>query len=335
MLLRAGAQVTGYALQPPTDPSLFEMAQLRDKMTSVTGDIRDLLKLLSVFDKSRPEIVIHMAAQPLVRESYADPVTTFETNVMGTVNVLECVRRTPGVRSFVNVTTDKVYRNKEWSWGYRETDELGGYDPYSGSKSCSELVTWSYMKSFFSKEAGGDGSVCDCAVSSMRAGNVIGGGDFARDRIIPDCVRAAIEGKDIIVRNPDSVRPYEFVLEPVYAYLMLAAMQAENPALAGSYNIGPDDSDNKTTGELTDLFCKCWNRRHASEVTWKNVSDGGPHEAGFLKLDTSLIRSTLGWKPHFNIEQTMDKIVEWTDEWQDGNDIAACMDRQIDEFVRS
>lgn len=335
MLLMAGAEVTGYALEPPTDPDLFSMAGLKDKMNSVTGDIRNLPELMETFRKAQPEIVIHMAAQPLVRTSYEEPVLTFETNVMGTVNVLECVRQTKSVRSFVNVTTDKVYRNKEWSWGYRENDELCGYDPYSNSKSCSELVTDSYRNSFFSEKAQkADGSSVNCAISTMRAGNVIGGGDFALDRIIPDCIRAAVKGEEIIVRNPYSIRPFQFVLEPVYAYLMVAARQEQDPSLAGCYNVGPEDVDTKTTGELVTLFCDQWNKRH-SGASWKNVSDGGPHEAGFLKLDTSKIRGVFDWEPHLHIEETMGLILDWVDVWQEGGDIPACMDRQITEFLNA
>ena len=207
ILTNAGAKVTGYALNPPTEPSLFDAAGVKEKMHSVIGDIRDLKHLKQVFDEAEPEIVLHLAAQPIVRDSYKEPVYTYETNVMGTVNVLECVRLTPSVRSFVNVTTDKVYENMEWEYGYRETDRLDGYDPYSNSKSCSELVTHSYQKSFFS-----DGR---CAISTCRAGNVIGGGDFANDRIVPDCIRAAMKKQDIIVRNPNSTRPYQHVLEPL------------------------------------------------------------------------------------------------------------------------
>ena len=225
ILTNAGAKVTGYALNPPTDPALFDAAGVKEKMHSVIGDIRDLEHLKQVFDEAEPEIVLHLAAQPIVRDSYKEPVYTYETNVMGTVNILECVRLTPSVRSFVNVTTDKVYENMEWEYGYRETDRLDGYDPYSNSKSCSELVTHSYQKSFFS-----DGR---CAISTCRAGNVIGGGDFANDRIVPDCIRAAMKKQDIIVRNPNSTRPYQHVLEPLLLYLAVAKAQYEDIRFAG------------------------------------------------------------------------------------------------------
>lgn len=327
MLLQAGAQVTGYALEPPTEPSIFRLTEMERKMTSVSGDIRDLPKLKEVFDRYQPEIVIHMAAQPLVRESYRNPVDTYETNVMGTVNILECVRLFPCVRSFVNVTTDKVYLNREWSWGYRENEELNGYDPYSNSKSCSELVTSSYQRSFFAEKG------CRTAISTVRAGNVIGGGDFAADRIIPDCIRAALEKREIIVRNPYSTRPYQHVLEPVSAYLMIAQRQYEDISYAGNYNVGPNDTDCYTTGELVDLFCRKWNQQTGENMTWENVSDGGPHEANFLKLDCSKIKSAFGWKPVWNVEQAMKKIVEWTQAYVTGQDVSAVTDRQIREYM--
>lgn len=325
MLINAGARVTGYALEPPTNPSLFEMCALESQMNSILGDIRDLKHLLQIFEEVQPEIVIHMAAQPIVRDSYKDPVYTYDVNVMGTVNVLECVRRYTSVKSFVNVTTDKVYLNKEWVWGYRENEELNGYDPYSNSKSCSELVTSSYKNSFFADR--------DVAITTARAGNVIGGGDFANDRIIPDCIRAVSKGKEIIVRNPYSIRPYQHVLEPVAAYLMIAQAQYENRELAGNYNVGPDDADCWTTGELVTLFCDKWNKKMKTHVTWKNVYDGGPHEANFLKLDCSKLKVTFGWNPHWDVEMTMEKIVEWTKLYLAGENISQCMDKQIEEFL--
>lgn len=328
MLLQAGAQVIGYALEPPTDPSIFRLTEMEQKMTSVSGDIRDLGRLKETFNRYQPEIVIHMAAQPIVRESYKDPVYTYETNVMGTVNILECVRLFSCVRSFVNVTTDKVYLNREWPWGYRENEELNGYDPYSNSKSCSELVTSSYQKSFFA-----EGQGRQAAISTARAGNVIGGGDFATDRIIPDCVRAAIEKRKIIVRNPYSTRPYQHVLEPVATYLMIAQRQYEDISYAGNYNVGPNDTDCYTTGELVDLFCRKWNQQTGGNMTWENVSDGGPHEANFLKLDCSKVKSAFGWKPVWNVEQAMEKIVEWTQAYVTGQDVSAVTDRQIREYM--
>ncbi len=325
VLLMADAQVTGYALEAPTCPGLFDLCHFREQMDSITGDIRDLAHLKSVFEKVQPEIVIHMAAQPLVRESYRNPVYTYETNVMGTVNVLECVRMCPSVRSFLNVTTDKVYLNREWEWGYRENEELNGYDPYSNSKSCSELVTGSYLNSFFM-----DASV---AISTARAGNVIGGGDFALDRIIPDCIRAVEKDEDIIVRNPFSVRPYEHVLEPVVAYLMIVKAQYEDKRYAGSYNVGPDEVDCWTTGDLVTLFCNKWNTMTGKNVKWINRYDGGPHEAGFLKLDCSRLKRTFGWKPRWNVETAMEKIVEWSYIYLRHGDVDECMKRQIEQFL--
>lgn len=325
MLIMAGAKVVGYALEPPTNPSLFKLCRIGDSMESIVGDVRDLAHMKEAFERTQPEIVIHMAAQPLVRESYKNPVYTYETNVMGTVHVLECVRTTPSVKSFVNVTTDKVYLNKEWQWGYRENEELNGYDPYSNSKSCSELVTSSYVNSFFQD--------MDVAISTARAGNVIGGGDFATDRIIPDCIRAAEKKEDIIVRNPFSTRPYEHVLEPVAAYLMIAKAQYEDKKYAGSYNVGPDDADCWTTGNLVTLFCDKWNAHTRDSMKWINQYDGGPHEANFLKLDCSKLRSVFNWKPHWNVETTMEKIVEWSYAYLQGEDMAAWMRKQIEEFM--
>ncbi len=320
MLINAGAIVTGYSLNPPTEPNLFSMCKLEDKMNSVIGDIRDLDKLWEAFSESDPEIVFHLAAQPIVRDSYKDPVYTYETNVMGTLHILECIRKSENVKSFLNVTTDKVYENREWEWGYRESDPLDGYDPYSNSKSCSELVTHSYKSSFFQDR--------DTAISTARAGNVIGGGDFANDRILPDCVRAAIKGEAIIVRNPHSTRPYQHVLEPLSVYLMIAAKQYEDKKQEGYYNVGPDDKDCVTTGELVDIFCKKW----GENVTWENKYDGGPHEANFLKLDCSKIKKTFAWKPVWGVEEAIEKTVEWSKIYNKGEDISACMDRQIGEF---
>lgn len=320
MLIKAGAKVTGYSLQSPTDPALFEVAGLSRQMNSVIGDIRDLEHLKTVFQDTKPEIVFHLAAQPIVRDSYKDPVYTYETNVMGTVNLLECVRLTETVKSFLNVTTDKVYENKEWEYGYRECDPLDGYDPYSNSKSCSELVTHSYAKSFFS----GRGT----AISTSRAGNVIGGGDFANDRIIPDCIRSAIKNQEIILRNPDSTRPYQHVLEPLAVYMTIAMKQYEDDSYQGYYNVGPDDKDCVTTGELTNLFCEAWGQG----ITWSAKPDDGPHEANFLKLDCSKIKRVFGWTPRYGVKEAVNKTVEWTREYLAGADMITVMDRQIGEF---
>lgn len=322
MLINAGAEVTGYALNPPTKPSLFEIANISGKMNSVIGDIRDLSKLKETFIKTQPEIVFHLAAQPIVRESYKNPVYTYETNVMGTVNICECVRTSDSVKSFLNVTTDKVYLNKEWEWGYRENEELDGYDPYSNSKSCSELVTHSYINSFFKD--------MNIAVSTARAGNVIGGGDFASDRIIPDCIRAAIKHEDIVVRNPFSTRPYQHVLEPIYAYLMIAQKQYEDIKYAGYYNVGPDDRDCFQTGALVDLFVKYW----GEGMRWIDKYDGGPHEANFLKLDCSKLKKTFGWQPHWDLNIAIEKVVEWSKCWLTNGDIEKCMNKQIEEFMK-
>ena len=319
------AEVTGYSLDAPTEPSLFKIAGIANDIHSVIGDIRDFASLKKAFDEAQPEIVLHLAAQPIVRDSYKDPAYTYETNVMGTVNILECVRQSSCVKSFLNVTTDKVYLNKEWAWGYRENEELDGYDPYSNSKSCSELVTHSYKNSFFTDKEGN----AIIPISTARAGNVIGGGDFANDRIIPDCVRAAQKHEDIIVRNPFSTRPYQHVLEPLFAYLMIAAKQYEDSKYAGWYNVGPDDVDCFQTGAIVDLFVSKW----GDGMKWINKHDGGPHEANFLKLDCSKLKTTFGWYPHWNLNDAMEKIVEWSKAWIAGQDIRPIMDKQIEEFL--
>lgn len=323
MLVNAGADVAGYSLEPPTVPNLFELAGLEGRMASVIGDIRDMDHLKATFEVFQPEIVFHLAAQPIVRDSYKDPRYTYETNVMGTVNLLECVRKTRSVRSVLNVTTDKVYHNNEWCWGYREEDPLDGFDPYSNSKSCSELVTHSYINSFFHQPD-------SPAVSTARAGNVIGGGDFANDRIIPDCVRAMRDGKVIGVRNPYSTRPFQHVLEPLAVYLMIAQRQYEDRRFAGFYNVGPDDCDCVTTGELADLFCRCW----GEGACWENLAEeNAPHEANFLKLDCSRIKSVFGWKPRWHIAECMEMTCRFAKIWLAGGDIPAEMDREIEAFL--
>ena len=322
ILADAGAIVTGYSLQPPTQPSLFNIAEIKKGITSIIGDIRNYQSLKAAFDAAQPEIVLHLAAQPIVRDSYKDPVYTYETNVMGTVNILECVRNSNSVKSFLNVTTDKVYKNKEWEWGYRENEELDGFDPYSNSKSCSELATHSYKNSFFS-----DGRV---AISTARAGNVIGGGDFANDRIIPDCIRAMSSGNVIEVRNPYSTRPYQHVLEPLFAYLMIAAKQYQDGKYAGYYNVGPDECDCVNTGMLADLFCESW----GNGAAWVNKAENdAPHEAGFLKLDCSKIRSVFGWRPRWHIEKCIEMTVRFSKVWMDKGDIRTEMERQIREYL--
>lgn len=321
ILVGAGAILTGYALEPPTKPNLFTLSGVGQKMHSVIGDIRDFEHLKRVFDETEPECVFHLAAQPIVRESYRIPRETYETNVMGTVNVLECVRLTKSVKSFLNVTTDKVYANDEQpDHPFCEDEPLDGYDPYSNSKSCSELVTHSYRKSFFE-----DGR---CAISTARAGNVIGGGDFAPDRIIPDCVRAAEKGAEIVVRNPYSTRPYQHVLEPLNVYLEIAMRQYENRDFAGYYNVGPDECDCVTTGELVTKFCNTW----GNGLKWVNRHDGGPHEAAFLMLDNGKIKRTFGWSPKWHMDEVINKTVEWTRVYFNKGNIAAEMDAEIEAF---
>lgn len=323
ILLMAGADVTGYSTEPPTDPSIFALSNMEKQMRSIIGDVRDLKQMQEVFAQVQPEIVLHLAAQPIVLDSYKKPVYTYETNVMGTVNILECVRLNPCVKSFLNVTTDKVYHNNEWEWGYRETDPLDGFDPYSNSKSCSELVTHSYKNSFFT-----DGHV---AISTARAGNVIGGGDFANDRIIPDCIRAAQAGQPITVRNPHSTRPFQHVLEPLMAYLMIAAKQYEDRTFEGYYNVGPDEKDCVTTGELVDMFCQSW----GGGQTWENHFAGGPHEANFLKLDCSKLKHVFGWKPVWGVQEAIDRTVAWSKAWLAGEEVNEVMESQIKAFLNA
>ena len=320
VLCLLGAEVTGYALEPEKE-SLFRMTGMQDHVKSIAGDIRDIDLLRKTFEENKPEIVIHMAAQPIVREGYKNPVYTYETNVMGTVNILECIRTTSTVKSFINVTTDKVYKNKEWDWGYRENEELNGFDPYSNSKSCSELVTESYKNSFFADRA--------IAISTARAGNVIGGGDFAIDRIIPDCVRAMKRGETIGVRNPYSIRPYQHVLEPVVAYLLIAQEQYKNLLLAGNYNVGPDECDCVTTGDLVEMFCRKW----GDNAQWIDMAEkNAPHEAGFLKLDCSRVKRVFGWKPRWHIEECMDMVCRFGKAYVNNENLNDEMEREISKF---
>lgn len=315
-----GAQVTGYALNPPTKPNLFELIELDRKINSVIGDVRDFDKLKKSFDAARPEIVFHMAAQPLVLEGYKNPAATYSTNVMGTVNILECVRLSSTVKSFLNVTTDKVYHNDDRAFGYRENDTLDGIDPYSNSKSCSELVTACYRRSFF-----GDGRV---AISTARAGNVIGGGDFAAFRIVPDCVRAALARETIKVRNPNSIRPYQHVLEPLLAYMMIAEAQYADETFADCYNVGPDESDCITTGELVNIFCDCW----GEGLTWENLATNLPREANFLKLDCAKLKAVFDWSPRWNVATALEMVADWTKIYRAGGNLSACMERQLEKI---
>ncbi len=322
ILINSGAIVCGYSLEPQTKPNLFSLSNIERQMNSNIGDIRDFAKLKSIFDSFDPEIVIHLAAQPLVRDSYDNPVYTYETNVLGTVNICECVRLSKRVKSFLNVTTDKVYFNEDIpNHAFKEEEPLDGYDPYSNSKSCSELITHCYKNSFYNH--------IDIAVSTARAGNVIGGGDFAKDRIIPDCIRAIEKNEKIIVRNPYSTRPYQHVLEPLYIYLDICANQYLNKNYQGYYNVGPDDCDCVNTGELVDKFCKAW----GNNLSWINKHDGGPHEAAYLKLDNTKIKNVFGWKPRWHIDECIKKIIEFTKVYlEDKEKIASEMDKEIKVF---
>jgi CDP-glucose 4,6-dehydratase len=324
-LLESGAQVIGYSLEPPTNPSLFQICGLKDRMVSIIGDIRDFNHLKQVFEKFRPEIVFHLAAQPIVLTGYDCPAYTYEVNVMGTVNILEAIRQTDSVRSFVNVTTDKVYENADLpGHSFSEDEKLDGFDPYSNSKSCSELVTHCYTKSFFNKPDG-------CTVSTARAGNVIGGGDFSPNRIIPDCIRAVEAGSPIVVRNRMSTRPYQFVLEPLFVYMLIAEKQMIDRRFSGSYNVGPDKSDAITTGKLVNLFCEKWgNGAKSIDGTSKNA----PHEASFLSLSNSLLKHTFGWEPVYHIDQALDQTILWTKAFYQEGDKAAqvVMEKQIVDF---
>lgn len=320
MLLMLGAEVTGYALEAPKG-SLFSLCQFENCMDSVIGDVRDFGKINNVIKDKKPEIVIHLAAQPIVRASYENPHYTYETNVMGTVNLCESIRKSESVKSFLNITTDKVYYNHEWPWGYRENDALDGYDPYSNSKSCSEMVSHSYERAFFSD--------LQIAASTVRAGNVIGGGDFANDRIIPDCYRAVIAQQKILVRNAYSIRPYQHVLEALCAYLMIVQKQSSDISFSGSYNVGPNDEGCITTGELVSLFCEYW----GENAQWEQAVNGGPHEANFLKLDCSKIKTAFQWKPKWNIEKAVQKTVEWYNIYRCNEDINKNMEEQIKNYI--
>ena len=341
ILVLCGAKVYGYALNPPQKDGLFDIIfgkgageasgsglKLfgRDGLLlceSHIGDIRDFDELKGFYDSVRPDYVFHLAAQPIVRDSYRIPRETYETNVMGTVNLLECIRLLPCPKAVLNVTTDKVYMNEERpDYGYREDDKLDGFDPYSNSKSCSELVTHSYKASFFSEKGP--------AISTARAGNVIGGGDFANDRIIPDCVRAASRGERIFIRNPYSVRPYQHVLEPLYVYLEICALSGEDKKYEGWYNVGPDDRDCVTTGELSDMFTAAWGEGIAKENA---KAPDGPHEANFLKLDNSKIKDVFSWSPNWDVRTAVKKTVDWSKAWLKGNEDANLeMEKQIREF---
>jgi CDP-glucose 4,6-dehydratase len=321
-----GATVTGFALDPPTEPSLFEICNIGRFITSVNGDIRNRKNLNSALFRSSPEIVIHMAAQPLVRESYLKPAETYEVNVIGTVNLLESVRNCKGIKAVINITSDKCYDNKEWLWGYREDDALGGYDPYSNSKACAELITSSYRNSFFNPA---EYRVHGIGLASARSGNVIGGGDWGADRLLPDCVRALLKGEKIIVRNPDSVRPWQHVLEPLAGYLLLAQRLYENGAgHAEAWNFGPDDVDIKPVEWLVRKICEKWGQG----ASYKIDKGRHPHEAHYLKLDCSKAKTLLGWYPRWNLDIAIDKVVEWTRAYKGRRDVRKLCLKQIQEY---
>lgn len=323
ILHQNGAIVTGYSLNPPTQPNLFSKLHLDKKINSVIGDVRDFDTLLKAIQDAQPEIVFHLAAQPLVRESYRLPRETYDVNVMGTVNLLDAIRNCSCVKSVVNVTTDKVYENKEWCYGYRENENLCGLDPYSNSKSCSELITHSYIQSFFHDQN-------SIAISTARSGNVIGGGDFSKDRIIPDCIRAALKGESIIVRNPNSIRPYQHVLDCLSGYLLLAKLQYEDQNYQGSYNFGPNDNDCINTGALVTLFCNSWKEN----CTWVNQNDNGPHEANFLKLDCSKAKSILNWEHRWNIQTAIEKTIEVAKMYDSDHELELCIHKQIYDYFK-
>ena len=317
-LQRLGADVAGFALLPATDPNLFTLADVADGMRSVTGDVRDLNAISALVNEFRPEIIIHMAAQALVRPSYADPVETYSTNVLGTVNVLEAARHCDAVRAVVNVTTDKCYENLEREAGYREDEPLGGHDPYSSSKGCAELVTASYRRSF------------SLAVASARAGNVIGGGDWAEDRLLPDMMRSFISDDVVSIRNPASTRPWQHVLEPLHGYMLLAERLYENaPEFAQAWNFGPDDSDARPVEWLADRVVALW----GDSASWSNTADSTqPHEAGFLRLNCDKAKTRLGWKPRMNLDQALSWTVDWYRAYQGGEDVRAVSEQQITHY---
>jgi len=318
--------VTGYALEPPTSPSAFALCGVAGQMTSHLGDIRDLEPLQAALRGSQAEIVFHLAAQPLVLDSYQDPVTTYATNVMGTVNLLEAVRQCPSVKACVVITTDKCYENKEWIWGYRENDRLGGHDPYSNSKGCAELVTQAFRDSFFHQPG-------KTLIASVRAGNVIGGGDFAKNRLIPDCAQAWTQGETVTLRYPEATRPWQFVLEPLAGYLLLAErLFAGETQLAGGWNFGPEDADVQPVGQVVKLLAEHW----GASAKWEIQGQNRLHEAGLLKLDCSKAKAQLGWHPRWSLSQTLASIAHWYQTFaQDPTQIPALTQAQIHEFSTS
>lgn len=325
-LQQMGADVVGYALAPPTKPSLFEVARVGEGMHSIIADIRDLPTLTTAIAEHRPEIVFHLAAQPLVRLSYEQPVETYATNVMGTVHVLEAVRQTGGVRAVVNITTDKCYENREWVWGYRENEPMGGYDPYSNSKGCAELVTAAYRTSFFNSANHVKHGV---ALASARAGNVIGGGDWAKDRLIPDIMAAFFEQRPVVIRNPQAIRPWQHVLEPLSGYLMLAErLWAEGPAFAEGWNFGPNEEDTRPVEWIVKHLAGTWGKG----ATWSIDGGNHPHEASYLKLDISKARSRLDWHPRWDLEISLRHIVDWNLAYRRGGNMRDLTLKQIAEY---
>lgn len=328
-----GAKITGYALEPPTSPSLYKMCALDKQVNSIRGDIRDGESLCKALKSAEPEIIFHMAAQPLVRESYQNPVETFETNVMGTVNLLEATRKltlhTKNPIAVLNITTDKCYENNEWEWGYREIDPLGGYDPYSSSKACSELVTQAFRRSFFNPKSYTNHGV---AIATARAGNVIGGGDFAKDRLVPDCMKSLLANEEIIIRNPHAIRPWQHVLEPLSGYLLLAQkLYLEGPDYADSWNFGPQESDAKSVEHIVQSICNKWGNGASYQLENKLSN----HEATYLKLDCSKARQRLKWIPRWNLESGLDKTIEWTKAYQSNKDITNVCLHQILDFCNT
>jgi CDP-glucose 4,6-dehydratase len=326
-LYALGAKITGYALPPPTVPSLYEIAGLDSLMDSVTGDICDSRNLNEAVSAAAPEVVIHMAAQSLVRESYRSPLETYRVNVIGTANLFESVRNGKGMRAVINVTSDKCYENREWLWGYRENDALGGYDPYSSSKACSELVTASYRAAFLNPS---EHHVHGVGVASARSGNVIGGGDWAADRLIPDCIRSLQKGEPVVMRNPGSLRPWQHVLEPLSGYLVLAQkLWEDGPRYSGAWNFGPDDRNVKPVEWLVGKVCDRWGGG-ARCVTDRRSH---PHEARHLKLDCSRARAELGWYPRWDLERAIDSTVQWVKAYERGEDIKALCMQQITQYT--
>jgi len=317
-----GANIKGYALNPPTSPSLFDTAKVGEKVESEIGDIRNLKKLQKSMLDFNPDILIHMAAQPLVRYSYIEPIETYEVNVMGTAKVLEAARNCVKLKSIVCVTTDKCYENKEWEWGYRENEPMGGHDPYSSSKGCAELVTSAYHRSFMQEKGIG--------IATARAGNVIGGGDWADDRLIPDILRAFEKNNPVIIRNPKATRPWQHVLEPLSGYLILAQKLFETPEqYSEGWNFGPNDDDVKPVDWILDEMVEKW-----PGASWELDKHVHPHEAGFLKLDISKAKSKLNWHPTWHLGYTLEKIIAWQQAWLNKKDIQAVCLTEIDEYMR-